>query len=807
MGVLRKVGNSIIRKLTNLYLGNSLAQQSQQAEGAAPTKVDAADAIRRSAQEGIVLLKNDGVLPLAPADKVALFGRTQLDWFYMGYGSGGDVNAPYTVDLQQAAQGRINLHEGLMQRYRKWCASYANSADKGFWSTWPRSNPEMPISDADVAAIAAQCGVAVVCFGRATGEDRDNVLEAGGYYLTKTELTLLDRVIKHFQKTVVVLDIGSSIDMSWVKTHTIDALLIAYFGGQESCNALVDILTGAVSPSGKLPVTIPARYEDYPSATHFGGKYANDYVEDIFVGYRYFETFCPHKVLYPFGFGLSYTKFDFLVQSATFYGDKLRVEVAVTNIGRCIGREVVQLYAAPPRGQLPKSNRVLVAFAKTRPLQVGETQTVTLQCTEYDFANYDDAGYTGYRNAYVLEGGRYRFFVGNNVRCQLAVTSRVYDRTKLVRQLDEVCALPKPFARMATEESGAQPVLQSIPNTQVDLRQRILADLPAPLAPRAAQPAMWQDVVDGRVSLDDFVAQLGLDDLEALSRGHGFINSPLGAAGNGGAMGGITPSLQAKGVPAIIVCDGPSGVRLRAYCNLFPSCVALAAGWDTQGVVEAGRLLGAEAKAHGIHVLLAPGINLHRNPLCGRNFEYVGEDPMLGGKIGAAYTQGVQDNGIAACIKHFACNHQEYMRNRNDSRLSQRALREIYCKSFEIAIATTMPWTLMTAYNKVNGVWCHYNYELATTMLRNEWGYDGLVMTDWWMQHDDSPEFAPIRDNAYRVRAGVDVYMPGSFSRVENVYRSDGSLLSSLGKPEGITLGELQRSARRTLQLALRLHL
>ena len=803
MGVIRKMGNTVIRKLTNLYLGNSLAQQSMQADGAISTKVDAADAIRRCAQEGIVLLKNESALPLSPVDKVALFGRTQLDWFYMGYGSGGDVNAPYTIDLQQAAQGRINLHEGLAQRYRKWCASFSNSADKGFWGTWPHSNPEMPISDADVADVAAQCSVAVICFGRATGEDRDNVLRRGGYYLTKAELTLLDRVTKHFKKTVVVLDIGSSIDMSWVKTHAIDALLIAYFGGQESCNALVDILVGAVPPSGKLPVTIPLRYADYPSANHFGGKKANDYVEDIYVGYRYFETFCPHKVLYPFGYGLSYTKFDFLVQSATYKAGKWRVEVAVTNMGRCVGQEVVQLYVAPPKGQLPKCARTLVAFAKTRPLHVGETQTLVLQCTEYDYANYDDAGYTGYRNAYVLEGGRYYLYVGNNVRCQLLAASHVYDRTKLIKQLDEVCSLSKPFRRMAQGDAD-KPVWQPIPAPQVDLRQRILQNLPDALSPTTIQSCIWSDVVDGRATLDDFIAQLNTAELEALTRGHGFMNSPLGTAGNGGAMGGIIESLQQKGVPPIVVCDSPSGVRLRAYCNLYPSCVAMAAGWNTQGVVDTCRVLGAEAAAHNIQVLLAPGLNIHRNPLCGRNFEYTGEDPMLGGKIAAAYTQGVQQNGVAACIKHFACNHQEFNRNRNDSRLSQRALREVYAKVFEIAIATTMPWTLMTAYNKINGVWCHYNYDLATTMLRHEWGYDGLVMTDWWMQHDDSPQFAPIRDNAYRVRAGVDVYMPGSFSRVEHVYRSDGTLLCSLGKPDGITLAELQRSARRTLQLALR---
>lgn len=805
MGLLRKMVGGIVRAASKLYFNNSLAQESMSASGESLVKVDAASIIRQAAAEGIVLLKNEGVLPLGPDRKVAIFGRTQLDWFYMGYGSGGDVNAPYRINLIQAATGRIDFHQGLAARYQKWCSSYVGSADEGFWGQWPISNPEMPISDKDVESLSSACDTAIVCFGRATGEDRDNKLQKGGYYLTKAEETLLERVSRHFDKTIVVLDIGSTIDMQWVKHYSVDALLVAYFGGQESCNALVDVLTGEVCPSGKLPDTIAREYRDYPSSAHFGERDFNDYVEDIYVGYRYFETFCPYKAIFPFGFGLSYTTFAIECKEADFVDGVFTCQVEVTNTGKCAGKEVVQLYVQAPQGLLGKSVRSLVAFAKTDLLQSGESQRLTLSCTEYDFASYDDTGFTGFANCYVLEKGRYDFFVGNSVKAQQIAYTLELDDTKEICRLQEIMSLSQPFDRLVPqlENGGFVEAKQPIPAPRCDLKKRILAQLPMP-AQSDKQNVVWQDVVDGKATLDDFVAQLSLDELEALTRGQGFMNSPLGPAGNGGAIGGIIPELQQRGVPPVILCDGPSGVRLRAWCNLYPSCVAMAASWNPALVRQAGELLGKESAQMGIHVLLAPGMNIHRNPLCGRNFEYTSEDPVLSGYIAAAYVEGVQSTGVGACIKHLSCNHQERNRNRNDSRVSQRALREIYLKGFEIAVKRAAPYTIMTSYNKINGVWSHYNFDLATTVVRQEWGYDGLVMTDWWMQHDVSHEFAAVRDNAYRVRAQVDVYMPGSYSRIERVYRQDPSLLETIGQEEGITRAEIERSAKRTLQLALR---
>ena len=281
------------------------------------------------------------------------------------------------------------------------------------------------------------------------------------------------------------------------------------------------------------------------------------------------------------------------------------------------------------------------------------------------------------------------------------------------------------------------------------------------------------------------------------------MNSPLGAAGNAGAIGGVSESLRAKGIPAAITTDGPSGIRLSACCSLLPSGICLASSWDTEGTEALMALVGAEMRARGSDILLAPGMNIHRNPLGGRNFEYFSEDPLITGKIAAAYIRGVQSQGVSACPKHFACNNQERNRTHNDSRLSERALREIYLKGFSIAVKEGKPLNIMTSYNKINGVWGHYNYDLCTTVLRGEWGYDGCVMTDWWMRYAPSPEFPALRGNAYRVRAGVDVLMPGG--KRTGGRKPDGTLLETLGKSEGISRGELQRTAAAVIRMLTRL--
>ena len=312
------------------------------------------------------------------------------------------------------------------------------------------------------------------------------------------------------------------------------------------------------------------------------------------------------------------------------------------------------------------------------------------------------------------------------------------------------------------------------------------------------------DVKSGKVTMDEFVSQFDLTELEAISRGEGLMNSSFGAEGNAGTLGGVLPSLREKGIPAMTTTDGPSGIRLMASCSLLPCGTAIACTWNEELVKTLFEKVGEEMVDRGSDMLLAPGMNIHRNFLCGRNFEYYSEDPFISGKIASATVKGIQSRNLSACPKHFSCNNQELNRNHNDSIVSQRALREIYLKGFEICVKEAKPLNIMTSYNKINGVWSHYNYELCTTVLRNEWGYEGNVITDWWMRYAPSPEFPEMRDNAYRVRAQVDVLMPGGKTAVSNSASNDGSLTETYGKPDGMTLGELQRSAKNVLNYIIR---
>ena len=313
-------------------------------------------------------------------------------------------------------------------------------------------------------------------------------------------------------------------------------------------------------------------------------------------------------------------------------------------------------------------------------------------------------------------------------------------------------------------------------------------------------------MLSGERSMEDFVAQLTVEELEALTRGEGGMNSAWGVEGNAGIYGGVISSLREKGIPVVVTADGPAGLRIKRYTSLMPCGTALACTWNEALVEQLFKKIAAELERFDVNVILSPGLNIHRNPLCGRNFEYFSEDPYISGKMAAAAVRGIQAMGRAACPKHFACNNQEVKRNQNDSIVSGRALREIYLRGFEICVKESKPENIMTSYNKINGVWSHYNYDLAMTVLRGEWEYDGVIITDWWMHKSASPEFPTLRDNAYRVRAGVDVLMPGSvIGKKENEYVSDGTLLETLGEEDGITKAELQRTALKVLRFAAKL--
>ncbi len=776
-----------------------LEQDLNRTEGSGRLAVpEIAAQARAMAADGIVLLKNeDKTLPITGQTRVAVFGRSAVNYFTVGYGSGGDVVSPYRRNLMEGLlEHGVKVDGILASQYETWCSRPRNVPDEGYWAHWPMSNPEMPLKAEDVAAAALRCDMALVVIGRAAGESRENVLKPGSYYLTDREKAMLDVVATYFHRVCLVMDCGNVIDMSWVRDYEnkLTAIVYAWQGGMESGTALADVLTGAVNPSGKLTDTIAVKYEDYPSSQSFGAMAFNAYTEDIYVGYRYFETFAPDRVLYPFGFGLSYTRFRLSSQAAVS-GNQVTVNTTVENVGDEAGREVVQVYVDLPCGTLGNPKRVLAGFKKTGLLQPGQQQVVDVSFDLASLASFDDTGCTGHKDAFVLEAGNYCVQAGTSIRDVKAVVYIVKQGLEVVRQLHE-CNAVRPehgFCRMVNK--GGALDMEMVPTANRNLKQDILAHLPQELTPGQTE-FTFEDVKARRCTPEEFVAQLSDQELDDITHGFGLMNDPSGPAGNAGSLGGVTEALKKRGIPTVITTDGPSGIRIRRTCSLLPCGTCLASTFDPEGVEALYRLLGREMVLQGTQVLLGPGMNIHRNPLCGRNFEYYSEDPLLTGKIAAAMVRGIQSQGVSACPKHFACNNQETNRNKCDSRLSQRAQREIYLKGFEIAVKESDPWCLMTSYNLVNGVWSHYHYELVTDILHDEWGYRGLTITDWWMQPGAAPEFPAITNDACRIRAQVDVLMPGEIQ--------ERTLVASLADPNGVTRAEAQRCAVNVIKFILK---
>lgn len=795
---MNKITKPIMKLVSKVV--NSVTQEITAGGDSAP--FDPADNLklmcRKMGAEGIVMLKNiNGVLPLTKDDTVSVFGRVQNDTFYVGYGSGGDVKVPYKVSIMDGLRNNhfININEELAAVYEKWCKE--NPVDDGFWGHWPMCYEEMSVSRELAVRAASKSDTAIVVIGRAAGEDRENKLEEGSYYLTENEKLMLTEVTAAFKKVVVLLNCGSVIDMAELYAYgdKISSILYIWQNGMETGNCVADILTGIETPSGKLTDTIAVDYADYPSSDNFGGRLSNDYTEDIYVGYRYFETFAKSKVIYPFGFGLSYTNFEIKDSNLVVESNCVTVTAKVKNTGKFKGKEVVQVYCSAPCGRLGKPARVLAGFAKTKCLEPAEEETIIISFALSSLASYDDEK----EFSYILEKGKYKFYIGTDVRKAVRFSEYELSEDVVTEKLAQTAAARSEFKRLKADENYNK-VYSTVPTAQYSLKQIILDNLPEEIE-RTDEKLSFSDVRDGKVTLEAFLATLNNEELEALSRGDYVMNSPLGAPGNAAVFGGVLPSLREKGIPAITTTDGPSGIRLKAKASLMPIGTSVASTWNLEGAYELYREVGLEMVQLGSDVLLAPGINIHRNPLCGRNFEYYSEDPYLTGKMAAAVVKGLQSAGVSACPKHFACNNQEVNRTHNDSRLSERALREIYLKGFEICVKEAQPWNIMTSYNKINGVWGHYNYELCVRILRGEWGFNGSIMTDWWMRSSKSPEFPKLADQAYRVRAGVNVLMPGGGRTGKR--KPDGTLLRTLGKEGGITLGELQQNAKYILNYAL----
>lgn len=750
-------------------------------------------ASRNAVAEGIVLLENNGALPLKKDEEIAVFGRIQEHYYKSGTGSGGMVNVDKVYNITDGLiECGIPLNEELRKVYAQW--EKTNPFDHGVgWGNEPWSQAEMPVSD-EVVQRAAKTSAAALCIiGRTAGEEQDATDAAGSYRLTETELDMLKKVRTHFQKMTVLLNVGGIIHMSFLKEVKPDALLYAWQGGMIGGLGTADVLTGKVTPSGKLTDTIAENVSDYPSAEHFGNTEREFYCEDIYVGYRYFETFAKDKVLYPFGFGLSYTKFE-LHTAVNEENSAVCFDVTVKNIGKYKGKEVVQIYFEAPQGKLGNPLRRLCAFGKTNNLSPGEEQTLRFEVTLDDLASYDDGGATGNKSCYVREAGEYVFYSGTDVRSAGEVYRFKQNETVVVKRLSEACAPVLPFERIKPQLDGDKYIkaTENVPTATIDMNERRAENLPHEIPQTGDKGIKLKDVADGKRTMNEFIAQLSDNDLSCIIRGEG-MGSPKVTPGTAAAFGGVTDALMSFGIPAGCCDDGPSGMRLDCGTKAFslPNGTLLACTFNPPLVEELYAVAGVEIAANNVECLLGPGMNIHRHPLNGRNFEYFSEDPLVTGKIAAAELRGLHRTRVTGTIKHFAGNNQETGRHSIDSVISERALREIYLKGFEIAVKEGKAVTVMTTYGSLNGLWTAGNYDLCTTILRGEWGFNGFVMTDWWSAINDRGE--PPRGNnfAAMARAQNDVYMVCADAS-QNL--SGDNTLSSL-EAGTLTRGELQRNA------------
>ena len=759
---------------------------------------------RQATAEGCVLLENEGqALPLREGERVAVFGRMAFHYYKSGLGSGGLVNTRYVVGILDALKDckEIRLDEKLMGIYEDWIRE--NPFDEGQgWGRVPWCQKEMEVTD-EMLGCARDNDVSLVIIGRTAGEDQDNNAGPGSYCLTETEEDMIRRVCQVSKRTVVVLNVGNIIDMSWVKKYHPQAVLYAWQGGQEGGNGVADVLTGKVCACGKLTDTIAQSIEDYPSTENFGDPFKNYYKEDIYVGYRYFETFAKDKVLYPFGYGLSYTSFGIKAEILKNSEEELTVAAEVVNTGAVKGKEVVQVYAKVPQGKLGNPARRLIGFAKTGELKPGEKEEVVIVIPKYDLASYDDSGVTGHKSCYVLGEGTYEIFVGSDVRS--AESAGCYEeKFRVVEKLQEACAPVEKFSRMKAvlmPDGSYQAVTEKVPVRTVDPQERRKQNLPETLAYTGDKGYKLVDVLDGKVSMENFVAQIREEDLIAMFRGEGMC-SPKVTPGTAAAFGGVTESMKALGIPVGCCADGPSGIRMDCGTKAFslPNGTALGCTFNTELVSDLYEMTGKELRLNKIDSLLGPGMNIHRNPLNGRNFEYISEDPLLTGRICAAQVKAMAKSGIGSTIKHFCGNNQEVGRSTSDSVMSERCLREIYLKGFEMAVREGGARSVMTTYGSVNGLWTAGSYDLCTTILRKEWGFEGIVMTDWWAKSNYEGHQAEVQVKAPMVAAQNDIYMVVSDAKA-NPEKDDVEEMLHAGK---LTLGELQRNGANILGFLLK---
>ncbi len=752
---------------------------------------------RKAATEGMVLLKNENnALPLKKGTKVALFGKATIEYIKGGGGS-GDVYTPYIRNIYDGfSQKDVSVYMPLIDFYKEYvkvesvniptqdqinatwdivnAMEFCTKRDDMTYDTFASMHVKEPaVPDELIKSAADWADVAVITLSRFSAEGVDRRPIGGDYYLSDLEKDLIDKAGNLFKNVIIVINSGATIDCEYfADKKEVSAVLFAWQGGMEGGTAIADILCGDVNPSGKMVDTIAKSYDCYPCKEDFWECFDHlDYSDDIFVGYRYFETLAKDSVRYPFGFGLSYTSFELSGKVACESDGKIVAVADVKNTGDVAGKEVVQLYYSAPQGKLGKPARELVAFQKTKLLAPGESQTLALSFKVADMASFDDLGKIS-KSAYVLEKGKYELYLGTSVRDaeKLDFEYEVKEDT-VTQQLKSWCKPFKLEKRMLADGS-----FEALPTGEESYYYGEIK----PTGAKVPESAVNFDKVGEEITIDEFVAQFTLDELMYFVGGQG----PTGVA-NTGCFG----PLERLEVPAVPTADGPAGLRLEEKVGIpttaWPCATLLACCWNPELVYSVGAAGGAEVRENNLGVWLTPALNIHRDPLCGRNFEYYSEDPLVAGKNAAAATRGIQSQKVAVSMKHFACNNKEANRFGCDSRISERALREVYLKGFEICVKEGDPWTVMSSYNLINGQHTSESYELLTEILRNEWGFKGMVTTDWGVKND------PVKE----VKAGNDMKMHCGYPE---------DLKAAYDKGE-LTRAELELCVKRILEMFIKL--
>ena len=782
---------------------------------------------RKAAAEGMVLLKNEGqLLPLKEGTKVALYGVGASRTIKGGTGS-GDVNERETVTIFQGLKNagfEITTEDWIEDYDRQYqAARYAwrdeieEKASKledqvsGFFNIYSTTKFRMP---AGAAITQTDADVAIYILSRVAGEGADRFDAEGDYYLTKEEKQQLSDICSMYKHVIVAVNTGGLADLSFMDEYSnIEALLQIVQPGMEAGNAFADIISGKVTPSGKMTDTWAYKYEDYPNSKTFSHNNGNVdkeyYTEGLYVGYRYFDSF-DIPVRYGFGYGLSYTTFETKVLATELKENKkIVIETEVTNTGDTYsGKEVVELYATCPAGKLEKEYRRLVAFAKTGLLAPGQFEKLTLEIGLDKLTSYSEK-----EAAWILEKGTYVIWAGNSLEASAPCAVLNLDKEVVLTKTQNICPLKEELEEMKQSSEKMNQKLEALLKTAEEKKVPVMELKAADVETRVVEYRSNVECVPEEAR--KFVDTLSTEKLVALASGDPGKGqgSNLGSAGISvpGSAGETNNCALEDGVPGIVLADGPAGLRLMKhynvhegkivnkpfkfslegglfcegepadpgetyyqYCTAIPVGTLLAQTWDTALIEEVGEMIGGEMLEFSVTLWLAPGMNIHRNPLCGRNFEYYSEDPLLAGRMAGAMTNGVQNvPGCGTTIKHFACNNQEDNRMGSDSILSERTLREIYLKGFEIAITESQPMSIMTSYNLINGVHAANCEDTCTKAARCEWGFQGVIMTDW-----TTTEYGPDCTASGCMRAGNDLVMPGAFSDRDNLNQelADGTL-------------------------------